>query len=266
MPRSTFYYWKNKVNTSTATRRRGLTIDIKRVFTASRGTYVCRRVAAALNREGIACSVVLVAGLMRTLGLEAVQPRAWKRTTVAGEVAQELSDRLQRHFQAPAPGHIAVGDITYLKTGQGWLYLATVIDLHTRMVIGWKMTDRMKTSLVIEALDDAKASGYLGQEAIFHSDRGTQYTSQAFAAWCEANGVTRSLGRTGVCWDNAAPESFFASLKSDCYHQHTFATKSQARMVIADFIEVFYNRQRLQSTLGYKTPAETKTECYTRAP
>jgi transposase InsO family protein len=263
--RSTFYYWKNKAETQTAARRRHLSAKIGRVFECSRKTYGCRRVAAQLNREGIACSVGLVADVMREHGLEAVQPRAWKKTTVPGEIAQEVSDHVERDFSAEAPGRVAVGDITYLKTGEGWLYLATVIDLHTRMVIGWQMADHMRTGLIIDALAAAKAAGYLDQGAIFHSDRGTQYTSAAFADWCEANGIERSRGRTGVCWDNAAAESFFASLKNECYHQRSFATRAEARLAVADYIEVFYNRQRLHSTLGYKTPAETLAAYYTRA-
>jgi putative transposase len=265
VPRSTFYYWRNRAETATEARRRVLAVEIERVFEASRRTYGCRRVAAKLNREGIACSVGLVADLMREHGLEAVQPRAWKRTTIPGEVAEEVPDRVERAFTAEAPGRVTVGDITYLKTGEGWLYLATVIDLHTRMVIGWQLADHMRTSLVIEAMAAAKEAGYLDQDAVFHSDRGTQYTAAAFAAWCEANGVERSMGRTGVCWDNAAAESFFASLKNECFYQRAFATRAEARLAVADYIEVFYNRQRLHSTLGYRTPAETLAEYYTRA-
>lgn len=265
VPRSTFYYWRNRAETATEARRRVLAVAIARVFEDSRKTYGCRRVCAQLNREDIACSVGLVADLMRELGLEAVQPRAWKKTTVPGEVAEEVGDRLERAFTAQAPGRVAVGDITYLKTGEGWLYLATVIDLHTRMVIGWQMAEHMRTSLVIDALAAAKEAGYLDQGAVFHSDRGTQYTSAAFAQWCKEHGIDRSMGRTGVCWDNAAAESFFASLKNECYHQRAFATRAEARLAVADYIEVFYNRQRLHSTLGYKTPAETLTEYYTRA-
>jgi len=265
VPRSTFYYWKDKAETATEARRRHLAVQVKQVFEDARKTYGCRRVAAQLNRDGIPCSVGLVADLMRESGLEAVQPRAWKKTTVPGEVAEEVSDRLERAFTAQAPGRVAVGDITYLKTGEGWLYLATVIDLHTRMVIGWQMADHMRTSLVIEALAAAKAARYLDDDAVFHSDRGTQYTSKAFADWCRANRVDRSMGRTGVCWDNAAAESFFASLKNECYHQRTFATRAEARLAVADYIEVFYNRQRLHSTLGYRTPAEALAAYYTRA-
>ena len=265
VPRSTFYYWKNKAETPTEARRRALSVEIERVFADSRKTYGCRRVAAQLNREGVLCSVGLVADLMRELGLETVQPRAWKKTTVPGEVAEEVADHLERAFTAEAPGQVTVGDITYLKTGEGWLYLATVIDLHTRMVIGWQMADHMRTSLVIEALAAAKEAGYLDEGAVFHSDRGTQYCAAAFAAWCKLNGVDRSMGRTGVCWDNAAAESFFASLKNECYHQRTFATRAEARLAVADYIEAFYNRRRLHSTLGYRTPAEALAEHFTRA-
>ncbi|GAB4006361.1 hypothetical protein GCM10029992_56800 [Glycomyces albus] len=174
VPRSTFYYWRDQAETATEARRRRLAVEIERVFQDSRRAYGCRRVAAQLNREGIACSVGLVADLMREAGLEAVQPRAWKKTTIPGEVAEAVADHVGRDCTARAPGRVAVGDITYLKTGEGWLYLATVIDLHTRMVIGWQMADHMRTSLVIEALAAAKEAGYLDQGAVFHSDRGTQ--------------------------------------------------------------------------------------------
>jgi transposase InsO family protein len=163
VPRSTFYYWRDKAETATEARRRRLAVEIERVFEDSRRTYGCRRVAAQLDRDGIPCSVGLVADLMREAGLEAVQPRAWRKTTVPGEVVEEVSDRVERAFSAEAPGRVAVGDTTYLKTGEGWLYLATVIDLHTRMVIGWQMADHMRTGLVIEALAAAKEAGYLGR-------------------------------------------------------------------------------------------------------
>src|SRR5690606_22047755 len=153
----------------------------------------------------------------------------------------------------------------YPCTGEGRLSLGIVIHLHTRGVIGWHMADHMRTSLVIEALAAAKAAGHLGDDAVFHSDRGTQYTSAAFAAWCAANGVERSMGRTGVCWDNAAAEPLLASLKNECYHQHALATSAEARLAVADYIEVYDSRKRLQSTLGYRTAAEVLTDYYTRA-
>jgi len=263
VPRSSFYAWRNRVETPTAIRRRQLALDVARVFKAGRGAFGCRRVAAQLNREGHECSVGLVADLMRELGLVAVQPRAYKRTTVPGEQPVSSPDLIGRDFTAPTPGQRLVGDITYLKTGEGWLYLATVIDLATRMVVGWQLATHMRTSLIIDALAMARDGGHLQRDAIFHSDRGTQYTSAQFHQYCQGIRVRTSVGRTGVCWDNAAAESFFAALKNEMYYQHSFPTQARARFAVADYIEVFYNRQRLHSTLGYRTPFEALTEFQT---
>lgn len=260
VPRSSFYAWRVRVETPTGARRRELAVPIRRVFEDSRQTSGCRRVAAQLNREGHECSVGLVADLMRCLGLVAVQPRAYKRTTVPGEQPVEIPDLIDRDFTAPGPGQRLVGDITYLATGEGWLYLATVIDLATRMVVGWQLAAHMRTCLIVDALAMAIDSGHVEPDAIFHSDRGTQYTSAEFSRFCKDNRVRRSVGRTGVCWDNAAAESFFASLKNEMYHRCTFPTRARARFAVADYIEVFYNRRRLHSTLGYRTPFEALTQ------
>lgn len=260
--RSSFYAWRNRVETPTAARRRELAVHVARVFEDSRQTFGCRRVAAQLNREGHECSVGLVADLMRDLGLKAVQPRAYKRTTVPGEDPVEHPDLLGRDFDpaSAGPGQRLVGDITYLRTGEGWLYLATVIDLSTRMVVGWQLATHMRTCLVTDALQMAIDAGHLARGAIFHSDRGSQYTSREFATFCGKKKIRPSLGRTGVCWDNAAAESFFASLKNEMYHRHSFPTRARARFAVAEYIEVFYNRRRLHSTLGYRTPYEALTD------
>jgi putative transposase len=265
VPRSSFYAWRARVETPTAARRRQLAIEVARVFKDSRQTSGCRRVAAQLNREGHECSVGLVADLMRCLGLAAVQPRAYKRTTVPGEEPVVIPDLIGRDFTAPAPGQRMVGDITYLKTGEGWLYLATVIDLATRMVVGWQLAVHMRTSLIVDALKMAIDGGHVDADAVFHSDRGTQYTSAEFAAFCTDNHIRTSVGRTGVCWDNAAAESFFASLKNEMYYRYSFPTRARARFAVADYIEVFYYRRRLHSTLGYRTPAETLHDFKTAA-
>jgi putative transposase len=260
--RSSFYAWRNRVETPTQARRRALAAQVQRVFDDSRQTSGCRRVAAQLNREGYECSVGLVADLMRELGLQAVQPRGYRRTTIPGEQPVEAPDLLQRDFDPASggPGERLVGDITYLRTGQGWLYLATVIDLATRMVVGWQMATHMRTSLVVDALQMAVAGGYVAGDAIFHSDRGAQYTSTGFAAFCTAGGIKASVGRTGVCWDNAVAESFFAALKNEMYYRHAWPTQGRARVAVAEYIEVFYNRQRLHSSLGYRTPFEALTD------
>lgn len=265
VPRSSFYVWRNQVETATAARRRELGEHIKRIFDKSRQTYGCRRVAAALNREGHPTSVGLVADLMRELGLRACQPRAYKRTTVPGEQSVSSPDRIERDFTAPEPGQRLVGDITYLKTGEGWLYLATVIDLATRMVVGWQLADHMRTSLVTDALAMAITGGHAPPGAVFHSDRGCQYTSAEFHRFCTKAGLLSSVGRTGVCWDNAAAESFFATLKNEMYYRHRFNTRARARFAVAEYIEIFYNRQRLHSHLGYQTPAEALADHQARA-
>jgi putative transposase len=177
VPRSSFYAWRHRAETPTAARRRELAIQVHRVFTAGRGAYGCRRVAAQLNREGHACSVGLVADLMREAGLRACQPRAYKRTTIPGEDPAARPDLIGRDFTADVPGTRMVGDITYLRTGEGWLYLATVIDLATRMVTGWQLADHMRTSLVTGALEMAVTHGHVTPGAVFHSDKGAQYTS-----------------------------------------------------------------------------------------
>lgn len=260
VPRSSFYAWRNKAETATAARRRELAAQVRRVFEAGRGAYGCRRVAAQLNRDGYRCSVGLVADLMRELGLRACQPRAYKRTTVPGEQPVSSPDLIGRDFTAAAPGTRLAGDITYLRTGEGWLYLATVIDLATKMVTGWQLASHMRTSLVTDALDMAITHGHIQPGAIFHSDKGCQYTSAEFARFCAAHRIRPSTGRTGVCWDNAAAESFFGALKNEMYYRQSFPGRARARFAVADYIEVFYNRQRLHSALGYRTPAEALTD------
>jgi putative transposase len=260
VPRSTYYAWTHRAETPTQARRRTLAAEIAREFEASRQTSGCRRIAAALNRRGIACSVGLVADLMRELGLAAVQPRAYKRTTLLGDAPTPAPDLVERDFTATAPGQRLVGDITYLRTGEGWLYLATVLDLATRMVVGRQLATHLRTSLVTDALQMAIDGGHVAPDAIFHSDRGTQYTSTGFDSFTVRNGIRRSLGRTGVCWDNAVAESFFAALKNEMYYREAFPTRSRARLAVAEYIEVFYNRKRLHSTLGYRTPFEALTD------
>jgi putative transposase len=265
VPRSSFYAWATRVETPTQARRRVLAAEVTAEFAASRQTSGCRRITAALNRRGIECSVGLVADLMRELGLSAVQPRAYKRTTVPGDAPVAAPDLLERDFTAQQPGQRLVGDITYLRTGEGWLYLATVIDLATRMVVGWQTAAHMRTTLVTHALQMAIDGGHVTDGAIFHSDRGTQYTSAEFDAFTTRNGIRRSRGRTGVCWDNAAAESFFATMKNEMYYRQAFATRARARFAVAEYIEVFYNRRRLHSTLGYRTPFEALTDYRTVA-
>jgi transposase InsO family protein len=269
VPRSSYYDWGRRVESLATTRRRELAEKVVAIFGEFREVYGCRRITRELNKAGVACSVGLVAALMREEGLRAVQPRAYKRTTTPGDDPVEHPDLIGGDF-APGPeavpGQRVVGDITYLRTGEGWLYLATVIDLATRMVLGWQMAAHMRTSLVTDALKMAVDSGHVKPAAIFHSDRGCQYTSREFAEFCKKVNVRPSVGRTGVCWDNAVAESFFATLKNEMYYRHKFITRARARFAVAEYIEVFYNRKRMHSTLGYRTPHEALIDYYQATP
>src|SRR4051794_28370231 len=211
VPRSSFYAWTNRVETPTGARRRALAVEVAEEFKSSRQTSGCRRITAALNRAGIECSVGMVADLMRELGLAAVQPRAYKRTTVPGREPVTAPDLIAREFTADGPGQRLVGDITYLRTGEGWLYLATVIDLATRMVVGWQTAAHMRTALVTDALQMAVDSGHVHIDAIFHSDKGTQgglnRSSQHLVIAEVCDGATSAAGGSGSATGDAFPGS-----------------------------------------------------------
>jgi putative transposase len=258
---SGFYDWSGGQVSTRERRRAKISEHVRAAFEAGRGTYGVRRVHALLTRsddtEVATASPGLVRAIMRQHGLRACQPRAYKATTVRDPGATAaIADHLGRDFTAAAPGCRLVGDITYIPTWSGWLYLATVIDCHTKAVIGWSMAEHMRTDLICEAITMAATTTDFRPGVIFHSDRGTQYTSVRFAEHLAALGVTASMGRTGVCWDNAMAESFFGALKNELVHRTVFPTRERARTAIAEYIEVFYNRQRLHSGIGYKTPAE----------
>lgn len=169
-----------------------------------------------------------------------------------------------RDFESPVPTYKLVGDITYLRTGEGWLFLSTVIDLNTRMVVGWALSERMTADIVASALEAARSRGYVAEGAIFHSDRGAQYTSRLVAEWAAAHGVRLSVGRTGSCHDNAVAESFFATLKNEMYHRRSFPTRAEARRAVVGFIEGYYNRRRPHSTIGYRISAQVMEEFFER--
>lgn len=193
---------------------------------------------------------------MRAQGLVACQPRPYKVTTIGDPDVSGPADLCKRDFSAQAPGTKLVGDITYVRTWAGWVYLATVIDVYSRMVIGYAMADHMRTSLVVDALDMARRDSDLVDDCIFHSDRGSQYTSDELQAYLNTHDMRGSMGRTGVCWDNAMAESFFASLKNEFVHRTVFPTRQKAIAGISNWIEIRYNRKRLHSGIGYRTPIE----------
>jgi putative transposase len=258
--KSGYYEWLHRPPSATAQRRHLLKIKIQALFDASDGTYGYRRLHEELVRGGEQVGPELVRQLMRELGLVACQPRPWRPTTVQGGEPTTTPDLVGRDFTAEAPGCKLVGDITYIPTWAGWLYLATVIDCFNKEVIGYAMADHMRTSLVSDALAMAARNHRLAVDCIFHSDRGTQYTSTEFAEKLAALNMRQSLGRTGCCYDNALAESFFAALKNERVHRTVYPTRNKAKQDIAHYIEIFYNRQRLHSALGYRTPHEVRTE------
>lgn len=201
---------------------------------------------------------------MHELGIRGIHPNTSKRTTIPDPNAATRPDLIMRRFDCPVPTIKLVGDITYLRTGEGWMYLATVIDLCTRMVVGWAIDDNMRAPLVVSALEMAKGRGYVAEGAIFHSDHGSQYTSALLAEWADANDVRLSVGRTGCCRDNAVAESFFASLKNEMYYLESFATRAKAKTAVIEYIESYYNRFRPHSTIGGKTPAQKMESFFER--
>jgi putative transposase len=258
---SGYFEWRSRPQSAMAARRERLKELIVTIFEASDETYGHRRVHAALARAGEHCSVELVRGLMRQLGLVPCQPRPWRHSlTEADPAADPIPDLVGRDFTADAPARKLVGDITYIPTWQGWVFLATVIDCYTKAVIGWAMDDNYKTPLISAAIRMAARNHKLQPGAIFHSDRGSNYTSAEFARTLQAVDIRRSVGRTGICYDNALAESFFAALKNERVHRTQYPTREHAMNDIARYIELRYNSQRLHSALGYKTPNEVHSE------
>lgn len=262
---SGYYEWRNRPESATVQRRERLKELITHVFDDSDETYGHRRVHAALARQGERCSVELIRGLMRELRLIPCQPRPWRHSlTDADPAASPIPDLVARDFTADAPGTKMVGDITYIPTWQGWVYLATVIDCYTKAVIGWAMDDNYKTPLITAAITMAARNHALKPGAIFHSDQGSNYTSAEFAKELRRLEIRQSVGRTGICYDNAMAESFFAVLKNERVHRTQYPTRQHAMKDIARYIELRYNSKRLHSGLGYKTPHEVHNEYLNR--
>jgi transposase InsO family protein len=262
--KSGFYEWLSRPQSATAKRREELKLLIKAAFDDSDGTYGYRRITWQLARHGVRASAGLVRRLMRLLGLVACQPRPWRPATTQQGAAGPIPDLVNRDFGAEAPGEKMVGDITYIPTWEGWLFLATVIDCATRKVAGWAMDDNYRTPLITSAIEMAVRHLDLPADAVFHSDRGSNYTSAEFAGVLERLGIRQSAGRTGSCFDNALAESFNAAVKVERVHRTAYPTRKKAKEDIARYIELRYNRTRLHSALGYRTPQEVHDEYLNR--
>jgi putative transposase len=262
---SGYYEWRDRPDSATTRRRQFLALLVEKAFEESDETYGHRRVHAQLTRWGHHTTPELVRDIMRDLDLVPCQPRPWRHNlTESDPCADPIPDLVRRDFTAEAPGRKMVGDITYIPTWEGWLYLATVIDCHTKEVVGWATDDNYKTPLISAAITMAARNHTLEPDAIFHSDRGSNYTSQEFAATLAALELRQSVGRTGICFDNAMAESFFGALKNELVNRTVYPTREHARKDVARYIEVRYNTQRLHSGLGYKTPHEVHDEFLNR--
>lgn len=229
---------------------------IREIHSASRGIYGSPRVHEQLLRDGVEVGKDRVARLMRAAGIKGRVRRRFQVTTDAKHDRPVAPNTLNREFTAESSDSVWCADITYIPTAAGWVYLAAIIDLATRMIVGWSMACHMRTELVESALLNALTSRAPAERLVHHSDRGSQYASASYQALLEQHGIECSMSKAGDCYDNAVIESFFGTFKQEWAHHHRWAGLADARVATHDYIEVFYNRQRLHSSLGYRTPAE----------
>ncbi len=254
---SGYYDWQARPESPRATYDRQLTETIRQVHAESDGTYGSPRIHAELNAIGLPCGRPKVARLMHLAGLKGCPKRRFRVTTKSGMT--RANNLLEQDFSAATTNERWASDITYLWTGQGWLYLAVVMDLYSRRIIGWSMSRRINRHLVLDALNMALGQRRPGEDLIHHSDRGVQYLSDDFQALLKVNGITCSMSDKGSCYDNAVVESFFASLKRERTRRRNYRTRDEARADVFDYIERFYNRKRRHSYVGNISPFSSKT-------
>lgn len=254
--RQGFYKWRSRKPSQREKDDSALRSKIKALFEFHKKRYGVRRIHAELQRGGVRVGYKRVQRLMREMGLVSVHPRPRKRTTIPAATPSQLPDLVRRNFVPATPNSLWYGDITYVRTWDGWAYIASVIDGYSRKVIGWAIADHMRTELVIDALQMAIDQRRPPRGVIFHADRGSQYTGGSFVEFCAKHGVRNSVGRTGICFDNAAAESFWATLKKEFIHLRPFDTVARLRRETFEFIEGYYNTKRIHSSLRYLTPTE----------
>jgi transposase InsO family protein len=251
-----YYAWRARPVSAREQRRQGLLTEIRAIHAEAKGRYGSPRIHAELAARGQDCCVNTVAELMRQHDIAAKTTRKFRCTTDSNHNLPIAENVLDRQFNPSAANEAWVADITYIPTREGWLYLAAVEDLYSRRVVGWSMAEHMESRLVVDALEMAVQRRLPGAGLVAHSDRGSQYASEHYQRLLADHGIHCSMSRRADCWDNAPMESFFASLKKELVHDADFATRAEARAAIFEYIEVFYNRQRRHSSLGYVSPAE----------
>ena len=253
---SGYYAWLDRGPSNREIADARLIDKIRAIYDATSGVYGIRRIHRQLISDGESCSLNRVVRLMRKCGLAARRKRKFRVTTDSQHGLPAAQNLLNREFFSAGPNRVWASDITYIWTQEGWLYLAVVIDLHSRMVVGWSMSERLKRSLALDALSMAIGRRNPGVGLIHHSDRGSQYASEDYQNVLAKHGMVCSMSRKGDCWDNAVAESFFSRLKSERVCHRLYRSRAEARRDIFEYIEVFYNRVRLHSTLGYSSPAQ----------
>ena len=256
-----YYAWRGRPKSPRKAANRTLLTEIRRVHTTHRGRYGAPRIHAALRAEGHTASRSRVERLMRHHGIRAITSRRFRvRTTDSHHDLPIAPNRLGQNFAAGRPNQVWLADITYVPTGEGWLYLAAVLDLFTRKIVGWAMREHMQAELTIAALTMAIQRQKPPPGVIHHSDRGSQYAAAGYRKVLDAAGMIQSMSRKGNCWDNAPMESCFGTLKTELVHQACYKTQDAARHDLFAYIEGYYNRQRLHSALGYITPEQAERQ------
>ena len=252
--RSGYYAWRSRPPSARTVADAELTRAIVRIHEASRGTYGRPRVQAELRYEGTRCSGKRVGRLMRQAGLHGIPSRRRRGLTRRRPGVAPHPDLVKREFTAKRVDRLWVADITYVPTGEGWLYLATILDCCSRRIVGWSMANHLRTELVVDALDMATSRRRPTPGLVHHSDQGSQYVALSFTRRLQQAGIAASMGGVGTAYDNAAAESLFATIKRELVHRHRLPTRAAARTAIFEFIEVFYNQRRLHSAIGYVSP------------
>ena len=251
-----YYDWRGRPQGARTERREALVVAIKAIHGEVKARYGSPRVHAELVARGMPCCVNSVARLMRTLGIAAKTKRKFRVTTDSNHDRPVAENVVDRPFQPEEADRTWTADITYIATGEGWLYLAAVEDLYSKRIVGWSMGERIDSRLVVDAPEMALSRRQPGVGLVAHSDRGSQYASEHYQRLLAGREITCSMSRRGNCWDNAPMESFFASLKKELTRGEVFATRAEARAGLFEYIEVFYNRLRRHSSLGYLSPDE----------
>ena len=257
---SGYYGWRQRRESQRQREDQRLVVEIKAIHQESRRTYGAPRIHRELRARGFCCSRKRVARLMRLHGLRAKQKRRFKATTDSQHRLPVAENLLERRFTPSAPNVVWAADITYICTEEGWLYLAVVLDLFSRRIIGWSMRPTLKRQLVIEALEMALKRRQPSQGLLHHSDRGSQYASRDYQELLASHGILCSMSRKGNCYDNAPVESFFATRKKELVHHRCYHSRGEAKADIFEYIEVWYNRKRRHSSLGYLSPVVYELE------